>query len=206
MRRSISQLCDSSLELRRRYARALLLALYVTTAAGIPLPAARSAKSGERFPCESCPCGCDSAEHCWRSCCCHTLAERIDWARENGVRPPEFVIAQARAENINLAWLGGRGAPSTAPKSCCVAHADDTKPRCPHCARHHDKTTGQFVAWQALGCHGQSANWIYTVPTMIVVRLELTDQSPVVAWLRPPSFGFANRIADDLVVPPPERA
>ena len=64
-----------------------------------------SLKSGEMFPCMDCPCGCNSAEQCWRSCCCHTLAERMDWAREHGVRPPEYAIDEARRQRIDLCWL-----------------------------------------------------------------------------------------------------
>src|SRR5262249_1134203 len=112
MRSWIRQLRDYCRHGRRRCANAALLAIYLVTAAGVPLPTARSAKSAERFPCESCPCGCDSAEHCWRSCCCHTLAERMDWARENGVRPPEYAIADARSAGINLAWLDGAASPA----------------------------------------------------------------------------------------------
>src|SRR6188472_3434549 len=92
--------------LRRRLISAVLAAMYLVTAAGIPLPAGNLArKSGELFPCSDCACGCASAEQCWRSCCCHSLAERMEWARVHGVRPPEYAIAEARRARIDLAWL-----------------------------------------------------------------------------------------------------
>src|SRR5687768_6896601 len=95
----------------RRCASALLLVTYALTAAGVPLPlSSRPAKSGELFPCAASQCGCDSAERCWRSCCCHTLAERLAWARRHGVRPPEFVIAKARNAGLEIAWLDSAAA------------------------------------------------------------------------------------------------
>src|SRR5690242_4754077 len=105
---------------RRRTARLALLVGYAITAAGVPLPAGNVAhKSGEFFPCSDCACGCASAEQCWRSCCCHSLAERMAWARVHGVRPPEYAIAEARRARIDLAWLvEPTGAGSKSP--CCV--------------------------------------------------------------------------------------
>src|SRR3954447_10580110 len=91
---------------RGRSARVALLAVYIVTAAGVPLPAGHAAhKSGELYPCSDCECGCASAEQCWRSCCCHSMAERMAWARVHGVRPPEFAIAEARRARIDLVWL-----------------------------------------------------------------------------------------------------
>lgn len=46
---------------------------------------------GERYPCESCGCGCASATECWTHCCCHTEQQRLVWAIENGVMPPPVV-------------------------------------------------------------------------------------------------------------------
>src|SRR5215212_7047907 len=109
--------------IRRRLISAMLEGMYLVTAAGIPLPAGDLAgKSGEFFPCSGCVCGCASAEQCWRSCCCHSLAERMVWAREHKVRPPDYAIAAARRARIDLAWLvEAPGAESKAlPASCCA--------------------------------------------------------------------------------------
>lgn len=84
---------------RRRTAAALTLAAVVVASIGVPLPAAMPKKaSAERFPCESCPCGCSDAATCWRQCCCHTQTEKLAWAKRNGVRPPAFVVAAAAVE------------------------------------------------------------------------------------------------------------
>ncbi|HEY4234061.1 MAG TPA: hypothetical protein VGM76_11580 [Lacipirellulaceae bacterium] len=184
--------------------------MYVVTAAGVPLPAGNlSKKTGELFPCMDCPCGCNSAEQCWRSCCCHTLAERMDWAHDHGVRPPAYAIDEARREKIDLCWLDDP-ADSTAAKTCSAAHPGQGKPCC--CCRHHDdastsgdRTAARVVVWRALACGGQSMNWLSAVPTLIAVRLDIADQLPLVSWLMPHVASFADGIADEPVVPPPER-
>src|SRR5215213_11062578 len=129
--------------IRRRLISAMLVAMYIVTATGIPLPAGKLArKSGELFPCSHCACGCASAEQCWRSCCCHSLAERMAWARVHGVRPPEFAIAMARRARIDVAWL----IQPADDASCCahqlVAEAS-TCCRAKHgcCGDHPDKQT-----------------------------------------------------------------
>ena len=96
----------------RRLAAWLLIAEQVLVGAGVALPCpAAAAASHERFPCESCGCGCTTAEHCWRNCCCYTNQEKVAWARENGVAVPEYVAAAAEREQ-----------------------ASASKPKCPHCA------------------------------------------------------------------------
>jgi hypothetical protein len=44
------------------------------------------------------------------------------------------------------------------------------------------------------------------VPTRTAVRHELADRLPLIAWLGPPISSCAGGIADEPVVPPPERA
>lgn len=52
--------------------------------------------SQERYPCEACGCGCASARECWLHCCCHSLEERIAWARANDVTIPAYVVIPAQ--------------------------------------------------------------------------------------------------------------
>lgn len=72
---------------RRRVIAWALLGLYGLVASGLPLPvalppagttAARRLAGKDRsraFPCMDKACGCDSAERCFSSCCCHTPAK-----------------------------------------------------------------------------------------------------------------------------------
>jgi hypothetical protein len=75
------------------------------------------------FPCMLKPCGCRSAEECWRKCCCFTNSQKVVWAEERGIDLPEYVLQAAEEE----AGDGVRGsqlaatAPGTAdatPTSC----------------------------------------------------------------------------------------
>lgn len=74
----------------------LLLAGYLVASFGV-IPSSRVVMgwfgqvTGERYPCESCGCGCASATECWTHCCCHSEHERLVWAIENGVMPPPVV-------------------------------------------------------------------------------------------------------------------
>lgn len=50
------------------------------------------------FPCQNRPCGCKTAEQCWKKCCCFTNAQKLAWAQKHRVRAPEFVVAAAKTE------------------------------------------------------------------------------------------------------------
>ena len=194
----------------RRCACGTLLAMYVVTASGVPLPTGTSAKSGQMFPCMDCPCGCNSAEQCWRSCCCHTLAEQMDWACEHRVRPPEFAIDEARRQRIDLCWLDDLALPAAA-KTCCVAKAEHRKPCCcchknDHPSNNNDKTSTHIIVWKALACGGLSMNWLAAAPTLIAPPVDLADRLPLVSWLGPPTSSLAEGLANQPAVPPPQRA
>ncbi len=93
---------------------------------GLPLTAPAPPKEG-RFPCEQCPCGCATAAACWDKCCCHTDAEKLHWAAENGVTPPEFLVARFAAST----GIASCSISQPKEKSCCsrcskAAAADPT--------------------------------------------------------------------------------
>jgi hypothetical protein len=226
--------CFSRNLLRRGIARrclcALLLSAYVMTASGIPLPLPdRSQKQAGAFPCAANACGCASADRCWRSCCCHTLAERMDWARRHGVRPPAFAIAQARALGINLAWLDS--ASDRAKKSnCCVVQssADDTSctsrliaavpaiKQLSCCSERHEligvdesnRTDDgkHLIGWRVLACRGQALHWLAAVPTLIMAPHEVLNDLRLVERRAPEVSEVADSISESPDVPPPEVA
>ena len=211
----------------------MLLVVFALTAAGVPIPAGKATqKNGELFPCATSQCGCASAEQCWSACCCHTLAERLTWAREHGVAPPAFALAEAHSVGFDLSGLAesrfaaATGSPENAP--CCTKNAAGKVPSCCQkkplvvaaadrsCCRKHTKqpaaisatenTDLYIVAWRALSCRGQSLKWLAVVPTVVVARLAWLDQPPCVEWLGPAASDRAVGITDDPSVPPPERA
>ncbi|MFO0858508.1 MAG: hypothetical protein U0640_14265 [Phycisphaerales bacterium] len=99
----------------------VLLAVYLVASFGV-IPSPQTIKgwfgqvSGERYPCESCGCGCASANECWTHCCCHSEHERLVWAIENGVMPPKVV------EFSNEQWIAASNAikPGSAHCVMCV--------------------------------------------------------------------------------------
>jgi len=51
-----------------------------------PLPQDLQEKdSPAPFPCQNRPCGCQSAEQCWKKCCCFDNSQKIAWAKANNV-------------------------------------------------------------------------------------------------------------------------
>jgi hypothetical protein len=208
----------------RRCVVATSLLAYVIVAAGVPLPTFKSAgKSGELYPCMGCHCGCSSAEQCWRSCCCHTLAERLAWADEHDVTPPDYALAEARESGLDDAGrplgqkvvrvaLAGKKPAST--RSCCQKKAsccsDSSNQRtcctskskeCNDC----EQPVNFILGYRALSCHGQSLNWLAAVPTLITIELNLSDEFPLVAWLGPHSSDFASPFLEGPTPPPPEQ-
>ncbi|HEX3727907.1 MAG TPA: hypothetical protein VHV08_16765 [Pirellulales bacterium] len=101
----------------RRLTAIVALVAYVLTAAGVPLPASVGKHSDKPFPCQQHACGCDSAEQCWRSCCCYTPREKLVWARQHNVQPPAELIAEVTALDEHDAHGN-----SVAPASACCAH------------------------------------------------------------------------------------
>jgi hypothetical protein len=53
----------------------------------------------EPYPCMDRPCGCASAQQCWKKCCCFTNQQKIAWAKRAGVKVPEFVAQAAAVES-----------------------------------------------------------------------------------------------------------
>jgi hypothetical protein len=209
----------------RRCISMVLLVAYATTAAGVPVSVGtRPRNSGELFPCMASSCGCKTADECWRSCCCHTLAERLAWASKRGVRPPAFVLAKARADGLDLARLTGSSNTCKSSTTCCMDNVDETSCRrtttsveslttqadaC--CESRHEEITSadeddRIVAWRSLACRGQSMNWLAAAPTLILVRPDVSQGFPLIARLGPTESDIAGSIADDPAVPPPERA
>lgn len=152
---------------RRRYRRLqslvrvttswLLLAAYVVTASGVPLPTAQvdvTASTETPFPCQGGHCGCRTAEQCWKSCCCQTASERLAWARQHGVTPPSYLIAAALDEERAAA-----SRPCCAARSCCAKKSESQKSEI--------RNRKSRVVWvslvEAQKCRGEAPTW-HNVP------------------------------------------
>ncbi|MFV0442408.1 MAG: hypothetical protein ACK5Q5_02430 [Planctomycetaceae bacterium] len=90
-----------------------LLVLGSLCASFVPLPVMRPGLNKDRstpYPCMDRPCGCRSADECWRSCCCFSNVEKVAWAKEHRVQLPAFVLVAAERESKLV---------DTKPKSSC---------------------------------------------------------------------------------------
>ncbi len=93
---------------------------------GLPLISPAVERTG-RFPCEDCPCGCSTAEFCWDQCCCHSDAEKLRWASENGVLPPEFLVARVRKAGQLVRLAETPDLTRTSQPCCCCSTSDGAK-------------------------------------------------------------------------------
>jgi hypothetical protein len=112
----------------RRVISWVVLGLYGLVASGLPLPLG-SPPAGERvaaarlaakdrsrpFPCMDKACGCATAEQCFTSCCCHTPAEQLAWAKAHNLEPAVLVALARR--------VMGDPAPTAPAGGCCAAKA-----------------------------------------------------------------------------------
>jgi hypothetical protein len=151
---------------------------YVLLASGLPLPfgavqpgggGATSGAAGKRlaakdrsrpFPCMDKPCGCATAEQCFTSCCCHTPAETLAWARARGLKPSVLEPLARRAGVVETAAVprGCCSAAADAESSCCAAlavAADSPQPA----AEPAGATMRTITLRAMLACGGIVAQW-----------------------------------------------
>lgn len=112
----------SSETLRRRpYVVAVTLTAISLCSMGIPVVPLATKDLSTPFPCQNHPCGCHDAEYCWRYCGCHTVAEKLAWARAHNVTPPSHFMQRVAASG---SWESSRERSrqeKTRPPCCCPA-------------------------------------------------------------------------------------
>ena len=185
---------------RRLIGLALLVAL---CASMVPLPVARIAfpekDQSQPFPCQNRPCGCTSAEQCWRQCCCFTNAQKVAWARENGVTPPDYVVKAACTElHVKVA----------------EADAPPRKARCSGCCHGRNRqehkqesndTVDYVIGFEAMKCRGQGLFW-NSLPWAVIPVVHIPEHAcDPGRWGRPQSAVVVS-IAAEPPEPPPRLA
>jgi len=101
----------------------LLVAGFCAQFVPIPYAVAPAKDRSTPYPCMDRPCGCASAEQCWKSCCCFTNQEKVVWAAKHAVQLPEYVVAAAQHETATA---------STQSRPACVhwVRKCDDQPDC----------------------------------------------------------------------------
>jgi len=196
--------------MRHRFCAGVTLFAYLVASLGLPIPAAAAPhKAGQPFPCQDHPCGCRTAEQCWRQCCCFSPEDRFAWAREHNVQPPAY--AERPTSN---GWHSPRQR-DLEKKPCCSSHGKPEKPSC--CQQSHGqpscensspdkesscktkKGKGWIVGVTALQCQGHSTLWASAEAVLppgppltwnpwpvLVDQVVLADQYPSFLSSKPP--------------------
>ena len=213
---------------------------YGVLALGLPLPAGMGPKGAGgldvagviaakdrsvAFPCMNSPCGCASADQCFRECCCTTLAERLAFARRH--RLEAGLIAALEARMLGAGELVERkpqGACCASdrpakPKSCC-----EREPQAPAAAAEKnccdDAVTAESIEADPLpiveggrvrqvtlramlACKGIVTSWLAVGGAPPTPRFEITGLLPPQAWVE-----LLDESGEDpllVPVPPPPR-
>ena len=89
----------------------------------VPIPGGVHKDLTVAFPCQGEACDCRSAAECWASCCCHSDAEKLAWAKKNGVLPPDWFIDGLRMSNHDLVTAIDQKCCTTAAPTCCSSRS-----------------------------------------------------------------------------------
>ncbi|MFO0841505.1 MAG: hypothetical protein U0797_03760 [Gemmataceae bacterium] len=178
---------------------ALALLGHLAGALGCPVPARSARGDRQPFPCQSRPCGCASAEECWKGdCCCFTLEEKLAWAEENGVEPPAHVRPLVEAR---------RAASPPCPQGCCTHCAEPAG----ECCRKQPATTPVEVRWVAgvfaRKCRGEGPAGTFRLdPSLAPDALPLALRAPETTQLLCPISDQAPTASRCPPTPPPRRS
>lgn len=190
---------------KRRLACLLLLSVCASIFP-MPLPAARLAKdTSQPFPCQNRPCGCRSAEQCWKRCCCFTNTQKVAWAKSKRVVIPHKVHVAAAQE--------ARAAQSTSA-TCCAEKAD--KRQCAIAGKTTSRKAGPaeslnenaeepvdyVISILAEQCRGQSTYW-NSLPWAIVCESPVATTCHPVLNVLPDLAALFPSIFLQPPVPPP---
>jgi hypothetical protein len=197
LRRSIARVFPHPRRLRRGGRDGILwlgLICFALTAGGVPLPDAPQIGAGGPFPCQGHRCGCSSAGQCWQNCCCFSQAEKLAWAKANGVTPPAHAVAAASAQKSGV---------KSQPRSCC-ASVKTTQSCCATSAADEKSNACDYtLGLESAKCRGAATLWLasgavlpWTPPTEFAVERIAGDYVP-----------FTNDAAASLLarpaIPPP---
>jgi hypothetical protein len=140
----------------------LALLSYSFTTFGFPLPATTIKDHSIPFPCENHACGCQSAEQCWRHCCCFSVEERWTWAKARGVEPPAYA-EKPPAEGVD--------SDHSSSVRCCHAHH-------PHEAGKSEAAESWLPRWVS----GFSAQHCRGLTSLCSISGAQVPPSPTATW------------------------
>jgi hypothetical protein len=184
-------------------AGALVLALLVGSL-GIPVLVNPERDLSQPFPCMHHRCGCGSAESCWQGCCCMTLSQKLAWAKEHGITPPDYALAAAEQDDCGV----NEGAEP--PKTCgsCSKHQQNCQTDETEAAGDgHSLELGLVKIEDYNRCNGLASIWLtigHALLPKVDVKLPRTEPAPN-SWDRVASQ-TAESFALSPATPPPRHS
>jgi len=181
---------------RQRPLVAGLLAICVMAASlGVPVALEPQRDTSRPFPCMHHRCGCGSADACWHGCCCMTLAQKLAWAKEHGVTPPDYALAKAEHEEHDAV---------DAPRSCgsCSRHGCEVA-----VAKRAGSQIGLVLSEDFRRCNGLASLWLtigHALPPRVETSVPRYQPAPV-GWLVESSQS-AESLALSPATPPPRHS
>ncbi len=148
------------------------LAAYLVAAVGVPLPAYVRKQSSEPFPCQHHACGCATAEQCWQDCCCYSPEQKLAWAHENHVQPPEHLVAQVATIRATASHCAAK------PSGQCCAHQKATATAVVHEYDEHDHLNCEHTSCDQPGCHEHDESEM----TLVIGSLARTCRGLASSW------------------------
>lgn len=149
--------------MQRRLCGLLVLLGVCASVLPIPLPSSKPTDkdSSQPFPCQNRPCGCRSAEQCWKKCCCFTNSQKVAWAKTHRVNAPDYVHVAAAEESKAVICQKPCCAKKTVNKSCCQSVTDRSKGTMTNAAvqRPESREVDYVIGAFADECRGQSSFW-----------------------------------------------
>jgi hypothetical protein len=182
---------------------------YLLVALEIPLPVFVPKDAGQPFPCQDHPCGCQTAEQCWRGCCCFSVEERWAWARAHHVEPPAYAEKPKEPEAAhgwNTVKRRDLKRGIAASKSCCREKTE----RASCCRSAPERSTKEAskpnsrVRWMttmnAWRCQGYSTVWVSAGAVLPVPPFAIRPADPIPST----SLSFSSAHADRMPSIPPD--
>lgn len=170
----------------------LVLALLVGSL-GIPVLVNPEQDFSRPFPCMHHRCGCGSAESCWQGCCCMTLSQKLAWAKEHGITPPDYALAAAEQDICGI--NDGVDSPTTC--SSCSKHQQTCQTEA--AGDGHSLELGLVKIDDYNRCNGLASIWL-TIGHALLPKVEANlprSEAVPTAWAR-----VASQSAESLTLSP----
>lgn len=180
---------------QRALVAGLLVICVMAASLGVPVIIEPERDISRPFPCMHHRCGCGSADACWHGCCCMTLAQKLAWAKEHGVTPPDYALAQAGHEEHDAV---------DAPRPCgtCSRHGCEVV-----ATKRAGSEVGLVLSEDFRRCNGLASLWLtlgHALPPRIETSAPRYQPAPV-GWLVEASQ-TAESLSLSPATPPPRNS